>query len=196
MPMRERMLSLKSTLRAEIMSGPKMPTTISVATVKSCRNEIQYLMIVSSPAIAVDSRPLPIAPSGLRLLTNRNNPPRNSNPAAVCSILVARAWCNALVRRSIATGAGRGCSSRTEPLIVNGRGTVPSSVEHTHQRRGFFACAGLVRCIDEMDSSCDLVGIKCQSRCWLRAKEEPIMSNDTRIAVDVAKAVFELAISD
>jgi hypothetical protein len=30
----------------------------------------------------------------------------------------------------------------------------------------------------------------------VRAKEEPIMSNDTRIAVDVAKAVFELAISD
>jgi hypothetical protein len=26
-----------------------------------------------------------------------------------------------------------------------------------------------------------------------KAKEEPIMANDTRIAVDVAKAVFEVA---
>jgi len=58
------------------------------------------------------------------------------------------------------------------------------------------ALSQLVSFIDEMDSSCDLVGISCQSRCWFRAKEEPIMSNDTRIAVDVAKAVFEIAISD
>src|SRR4029450_4275952 len=48
--------------------------------------------------------------------------------------------------------------------------THPASGEHGVQRRGSIACAGLVRCNDEMDSSCDLVGIKCQSRCWLRAK--------------------------
>ena len=36
----------------------------------------------------------------------------------------------------------------------------------------------------------------CQSRCCLGQKEEPIMGNDTRIAVDVAKAVFEVAISN
>jgi len=29
----------------------------------------------------------------------------------------------------------------------------------------------------------------------LQAKEEPIVQNDTRIAVDVAKAVFEVAVS-
>ena len=36
----------------------------------------------------------------------------------------------------------------------------------------------------------------CQSRCWLEQEEEPITSDNTRIAVDVAKAVFEVAISD
>jgi transposase len=47
-----------------------------------------------------------------------------------------------------------------------------------------------------MDSSCDSVGIDVPESLLSRQKEEPIMSNDTRIAVDVAKAVFELAISD
>jgi transposase len=47
-----------------------------------------------------------------------------------------------------------------------------------------------------MDSSCDSVGIDVPESLLFRAKEEPIMSNDTRIGVDVAKAVFEIAISD
>src|SRR5258708_37973979 len=47
-----------------------------------------------------------------------------------------------------------------------------------------------------MDSSCDSVGIDVPESLLSRQKEEPIMSNDTRIAIDVAKAVFELAISD
>jgi hypothetical protein len=36
-----------------------------------------------------------------------------------------------------------------------------------------------------------LIGIDVPKSLLLRAKEEPIMGNDTRIAVDVAKAVFE-----
>jgi transposase len=47
-----------------------------------------------------------------------------------------------------------------------------------------------------MDSSCDSVGIDVPESLLFRAKEEPIMLNDTRIGVDVAKAVFEIAISD
>ena len=41
-----------------------------------------------------------------------------------------------------------------------------------------------------MDSSNDLVGIDVP-KSLLPAKEEPIMGNDTRIGVDVAKAVFQ-----
>src|SRR5262245_32481280 len=47
-----------------------------------------------------------------------------------------------------------------------------------------------------MDSSCDVVGIDVPKSLLPRQKEEPIMDNDTRIAVDVAKAVFEIAVSD
>ena len=53
-----------------------------------------------------------------------------------------------------------------------------------------------VSCNDEMDSSNDLIGIDVPKSLLYRQKEEPIMGNDTRIAVDVAKAVFEVAISD
>jgi transposase len=54
----------------------------------------------------------------------------------------------------------------------------------------------LVSCIDEMGSSCDLVGIDVPKSLLSRQKEKPIMQNDTRISVDVAKAVLEVAISD
>jgi transposase len=54
----------------------------------------------------------------------------------------------------------------------------------------------LVRCNDEMDSSCDSVGIMCQSRCWLRAKGGAHHVERYSHAVDVAKAVFEIAISN
>jgi len=47
-----------------------------------------------------------------------------------------------------------------------------------------------------MDSSCDSVGIDVPESLLGKQKEEPIMGHDTRIAVDVAKAVFEVAISD
>jgi hypothetical protein len=47
-----------------------------------------------------------------------------------------------------------------------------------------------------MDSSCDSVGIDVPESLLSRQKEEPIMSNDTRIAMDVAKAVLEIGISD
>jgi len=47
-----------------------------------------------------------------------------------------------------------------------------------------------------MDSSCDSVGIDVPESLLLKQEEEPIMGNDTRIAVDVAKAVFEVAISN
>src|SRR5512137_3000588 len=36
----------------------------------------------------------------------------------------------------------------------------------------------------------------CQSRCWLKARRSPSMQNDTRIAVDLAKSVFEIAVSE
>jgi transposase len=53
-----------------------------------------------------------------------------------------------------------------------------------------------VRCNDEMDSSRDSIGISVPESWLVRAKEEPIVEKDTRIAVDVAKAVFEIAVSD
>ncbi len=55
---------------------------------------------------------------------------------------------------------------------------------------------GAVSFIDEMDSSCDSIGIDVPESLLLRQEEEPIMGNDTRIAVDVAKAVCEVALSD
>ncbi len=56
----------------------------------------------------------------------------------------------------------------------------------------------LVRSNDGMDSSpsCDLVGIKVpKSRCNPRSKEEP-MEKTTVVGVDLAKTVFEIAVSD
>src|SRR5260370_30542047 len=41
---------------------------------------------------------------------------------------------------------------------------------------------------------CDSVGIKCQSRPLGRKKEEP-MEKDTVVAVDIAKSVFDAAVS-
>ena len=49
--------------------------------------------------------------------------------------------------------------------------------------------------LDEMDSSCDLRGINVPKSLHLMHEEEPIMDNHTRIAVDVAKAVFEIVVS-
>jgi transposase len=46
-----------------------------------------------------------------------------------------------------------------------------------------------------MDSSCDLRGIDVPKSLHLSMKEEPIMNNDTLIAVDVAKSVFEIVVS-
>ena len=46
-----------------------------------------------------------------------------------------------------------------------------------------------------MDSSCDSVGIDVPESLLGSNKEEPIVQNITRIAVDIAKAVFEIAIS-
>jgi len=54
----------------------------------------------------------------------------------------------------------------------------------------------LVRSIDEMDSSHDSLGIDVPESLLAKSKEEPIMQNDTRIGVDIAKAVFEVAVSD
>jgi len=47
-----------------------------------------------------------------------------------------------------------------------------------------------------MDSSPDSVGIDVPESVLVEGKEEPTMQNDTRISVDVAKAVFEVAVSD
>ena len=47
-----------------------------------------------------------------------------------------------------------------------------------------------------MDSSCDSIGIDVPESRLVKAKEEPIVSNLTTIAVDLAKAVFEVAVSD
>ena len=41
-----------------------------------------------------------------------------------------------------------------------------------------------------MDSSCDSVGMDVPESLETRQKEEPIMSNDTLIGVDLAKSVF------
>ena len=46
-----------------------------------------------------------------------------------------------------------------------------------------------------MDSSCDLRGIDVPKSLHTSMKEEPIMSHDTLIAVDVAKSVFEVVVS-
>ena len=50
--------------------------------------------------------------------------------------------------------------------------------------------------IDEMDSSSDLNGIDVPKSLLPSKKEEPIMDNDTLIAVDLAKSVFEIAVSE
>jgi transposase len=47
-----------------------------------------------------------------------------------------------------------------------------------------------------MDSSCDSVGIDVPESLLGYTKEEPTMQDNTRIAVDIAKAVFEIAVSD
>ena len=47
-----------------------------------------------------------------------------------------------------------------------------------------------------MDSSTDSIGINVPESVLGKAMEEPIMQNDTRIAVDLAKSVFEIAVSD
>ena len=47
-----------------------------------------------------------------------------------------------------------------------------------------------------MDSSCEVIGIDVPKSQLLRPKDEPIMENDTVIAVDVAKSVLEIAVSD
>jgi transposase len=49
---------------------------------------------------------------------------------------------------------------------------------------------------DEMDSSHDLNGIDVPKSLLASKKEEPIMQNDTLIAVDLAKSVFEVAVSE
>ena len=36
----------------------------------------------------------------------------------------------------------------------------------------------------------------CQSRSLEKEKEEPIVQNDTLVAVDIAKEVFEIGVSD
>jgi transposase len=46
-----------------------------------------------------------------------------------------------------------------------------------------------------MDSSCDSVGIDVPESLLVSTKEEPIVQNDTRIGVDIAKAVFQIAVS-
>ena len=47
-----------------------------------------------------------------------------------------------------------------------------------------------------MDSSSDLNGIDVPKSLLASKKEEPIMQNDTLIAVDLAKSVFEIAVSE
>ena len=46
-----------------------------------------------------------------------------------------------------------------------------------------------------MDSSCDLSGIDTPKSLQPSMKEEPIMRNHTLLAVDVAKSVFEIVVS-
>src|SRR5262245_29015641 len=72
----------------------------------------------------------------------------------------------------------------------------PSNTELSSEDRAILAIAGFVSFNDEMDSSCDLIGIDVPKSLLTRQKEEPIMSNHIVIAVDVAKAVFEVAVSD
>jgi transposase len=50
--------------------------------------------------------------------------------------------------------------------------------------------------IDEMDSSPDSLAIDVAESVLSKSKEEPTMQNDTRIAVDIAKTVFEVSVSD
>jgi len=56
--------------------------------------------------------------------------------------------------------------------------------------------AGFVCCIDEMDSSCNLAGITVPKLRVAKHKEEPIMSERIRIAIDPAKSVFQLVVAD
>jgi len=70
------------------------------------------------------------------------------------------------------------------------------NTEISCEDRAVVAIAGFVSFIDEMGSSCDLVGIDVPKSLLSRRKEKPIMQNDTRISVDVAKAVLEVAVSD
>jgi transposase len=47
-----------------------------------------------------------------------------------------------------------------------------------------------------MDSSCDSVGIDVPESLLVKAQEEPIVQNDNLVAIDIAKEVFEVGISD
>jgi hypothetical protein len=58
---------------------------------------------------------------------------------------------------------------------------------HLHPRNG--AGETFVSFIDEMDSSPDSIGIDVPESVLGKAERSPSMQNDTRIAVDLAKAV-------
>jgi transposase len=55
---------------------------------------------------------------------------------------------------------------------------------------------GFVSFNDGMDSFNDSVGIDVPESLLCRQRRSPSMQNDTRIAVDLAKSVFEIAVSD
>lgn len=73
------------------------------------------------------------------------------------------------------------------------------SVEHRRsaaRAAAIVVSADLVCCSDGMDSSCNLVGINVPKLRVAKHKEESIMSERIRIAIDLAKSIFQLAISD
>src|SRR5262249_40545671 len=86
------------------------------------------------------------------------------------------------------------CGRRTDAMPT------PESLDNTALSCGAPAPTAPQRCAvsfnDEMGSSCDLVGIDVPKSLLVKRKEKPIMQNDTRISVDVAKAVLEVAVSD
>jgi transposase len=65
---------------------------------------------------------------------------------------------------------------------------------HLHTSHG--AAESFVSFIDEMDSSNDSIGIDVPESLLVEARRSPSVQNDTLVAVDIAKEVFEVGISD
>jgi len=88
------------------------------------------------------------------------------------------------------------CQSNTADKLRGAHG-----VAHVHDDRADHDARTrlqppLVSFIDEMDSSPDSIGIDVPESVLVKARRSPSMENNTLVAVDIAKEIFEVGVSD